>query len=202
MELVIARHGQTEYTLKGIYEGSYSRNSLAEEGGKYADDLGRFLRDKGIEVIYSSPLTRGMETARHIALLIKSDIISEPLLGEMSYGSWEERKKSELVKTKKWAERAKNKYRFVHPGKNPAGAKGESYKQMETRVIPFFKRIIKNAAHKKVLVVTHIGILRAVGRFFGKLSEEESANFLPSFKELYVLKVSGKRVVARIVAFR
>ena len=55
-KIYIARHGETEMNAKGIWQGQTIDVSLNDEGRKQAKTLADILKDKNIEVIYTSPM--------------------------------------------------------------------------------------------------------------------------------------------------
>ncbi len=203
MELIIVRHGKTRATSAGIFEGTCSKNNLTKSGIGYANKLAGFFAGYGIDEIYSSPLKRAVQTAKPVARLTNLKIRIEPLLREISYGSWEGKRKSELAKTGEWKARERNKYGFAHPGKNPAGLKGESYEMLEKKTAPLFKKLLRKSG-KRILIVGHLGTLRAARRLFEKISRKKAADFVPSYRKIYVVKASkGKKgkIAAKFLRF-
>ena len=88
MELVLARHGQTEWNVQEIFRGQ-ADVELNEIGRKQAELLGEFLGDPGIEAVYSSPLKRALDTARAVATCHNLDVGVSPGLNDMNFGEWE-----------------------------------------------------------------------------------------------------------------
>ncbi|MFZ5975834.1 MAG: histidine phosphatase family protein [Bacillota bacterium] len=88
MKLILTRHGETEWNLLRKTQGA-TDTALTEKGREQARLLARRLRGIEIEVIYSSSLSRAMETAHIIAHEVGAPVISEPDLKEYSFGSWE-----------------------------------------------------------------------------------------------------------------
>jgi len=74
------RHGQRN----GIdFESTLNKTGLAQ-----ADKLKQFLADKNIEVIYSSPLKRAVDTAKIAVNNPNIDIIVDDRLLETTFGFW------------------------------------------------------------------------------------------------------------------
>lgn len=61
---------------------------LSSDGRRQAEDTGNFLRDKEIEVIYSSPFLRAVETAGAISEMLNKPIRIEHGLGEVYNPDW------------------------------------------------------------------------------------------------------------------
>ncbi len=102
-------------------------------------------------VFYSSPLKR---CAKLASFLANNDYITDKRLKEHNFGDWELKKWSELVDCKhfqKW------KFDFVN---NPSPS-GESTAEVYKRCEEFFEELIKKD-HKKVVVVTHSGVIRMI----------------------------------------
>lgn len=64
-EIIIVRHGETNENKLGICQG-HTEGSLSEDGKKQNRLLAENLRDFSIHKIYSSPLTRAIETGNEI----------------------------------------------------------------------------------------------------------------------------------------
>ena len=82
MELVIVRHGETEWTISGQYMGS-TDIGLTSNGRRQAASL-RLLLDGvlrgGTAVVYSNPRKRAIETAK--LALPQGRAAVEPLLSD------------------------------------------------------------------------------------------------------------------------
>lgn len=83
------RHGQTNENAEGAREGNRTDAYLTADGVKQAEQLAGFLRDKKIDVFYSSPLPRAVRTAEIVAeyhsaapIVIEDDFI------EAAFGFW------------------------------------------------------------------------------------------------------------------
>ena len=59
----VFRHGQTEMNVLNIWQGSQTNTELNTKGKRQATDLKQKLLMVDIEVIYSSPLIRALQTA-------------------------------------------------------------------------------------------------------------------------------------------
>ena len=182
--------------MKDIFEGCSSKNPLTEDGIKYAKELGVFLKDYGIDAIYSSPLTRAKETAKNISEITGVPVQEAEQLTEVCFGSWEGKSRIELQETQQYEDRKANIYHYVYPGENSEGQKGESFSQAEKRVVPFFQKVNKETG--KIVLVCHIGIIRIARRFFESIEENEAAKYRLLPDEIYIVN-NGK---AEIVKFR
>ena len=64
--LYLVRHGATELTAEDRFSGSVGVD-LSAEGRRQAARLGERLRAEALTAIYSSPLSRALDTARLVA---------------------------------------------------------------------------------------------------------------------------------------
>ena len=84
----LVRHGQTAWNVGEIFRGR--ADIPLDETGKHEVHLaGETLKDEALHAVYSSPLSRSMETAENIAKF--HDISVRPLdaIIDISYGEWE-----------------------------------------------------------------------------------------------------------------
>ena len=65
MVLYLIRHGKTTYNEKGLLQGK-SDIPLNEEGQKQSLLLHNYFLDKKVDVCFSSPLKRALDTAKTI----------------------------------------------------------------------------------------------------------------------------------------
>ncbi|MFA5795059.1 MAG: histidine phosphatase family protein [Candidatus Brocadiia bacterium] len=163
MKLFLIRHGETNYTESGRLCGAIDA-PLSRKGVAQARKLARQLKRHNRMVIYSSPLSRTMQTARIIAGQ-KARIIRCPELKETNLGRWEGLTFEEIRSRfpgamQRWV---KNPLTFGAPG-------GEKLRQLQKRVLKFLKRL-ERADHNgcAVTVVSHSGPIRIIlGEISGK----------------------------------
>src|SRR3954469_16266396 len=86
--LYLVRHGATQLTAEGRFSGSVGVD-LSEEGRWQAAQLGERLRGEALTTIYSSPLSRALDTARLIAEACRLSPVARDGLREISHGHWE-----------------------------------------------------------------------------------------------------------------
>lgn len=161
--LLLIRHGENEYVKTGKMAGRLPGVHLNEKGQKQAQALGEALKDVPIKAIYSSPLERAVETAKPIANARKLEVQIEADLLESDIGKWQGKSYKVLRLIKVWniVEHAPSRFRFPE---------GESFPEMQTRVVSALERIIQK--HKRpneiVAVVFHADPIKlAVSHFLG-----------------------------------
>ena len=155
--LFLVRHGETDYNLQGIVQGRGVNTGLNRTGRQQAIALAFRIESEPVDVIYSSPLTRAMQTAQRVAdVLGIEDITTDPDLEEMSWGVFEGQRQSEELS----AAFAEMKQRW-HEGEHGfAVEKGESLTQVQSRGVNAVQRIVEAEQGKRVLVVAHGRFLR------------------------------------------
>ena len=199
MKLVLVRHGESEWNKLNLFTG-WMDVDLSEKGREEAKNAGNTLKADGydFDVCYTSYLKRAIHTL-NIALDEMDrawlPVVKSWKLNERHYGALQGLNKSETAQkygedqVKIWRrsfdvkppelddsdERSAKKqamYRDVDPSLLP---KNESLETTIGRVIPYFEEIIKPdmKAGKRVIIAAHGNSLRALVKYFDKLSNEE-----------------------------
>src|SRR5437867_156428 len=92
-EIVLIRHGETEWTRTGQHTGK-TDIPLTDQGRREAEALGARLRGRSFALILTSPLSRAAETCRLVAL--PGPVETAPDLVEWDYGDYEGRATREI----------------------------------------------------------------------------------------------------------
>ncbi|NQT72323.1 MAG: histidine phosphatase family protein [Chloroflexi bacterium] len=85
MQLILIRHGQTDWNKEYRVQGQ-SNLSLNESGIVQAEAIAQALKNEKVEAIYSSPLSRSLETAQTVSELHQVEITTLTELQEMDVG--------------------------------------------------------------------------------------------------------------------
>lgn len=144
--ICLVRHGETDWNKYGKLQGQEDIE-LNDNGRKQAEGLGVCLGKDRYEVIISSTLSRAVETAEIISKRIGVEKVKKnKFLMERNYGS-----ASGLTATER-------KMKF------PDGlvSDQESIDALRKRVMGTLKAIAQNYRGKKILIVTHAGVIRAI----------------------------------------
>jgi len=155
MRFILARHGETEANVGGIYSG-WTDFPLTDKGKKQIKKLGKALkRYEDIECIYSSPLQRALSTAKAISKVIDKQIHTVDCLKEMNFGVFDGKTGDEIqgqyqTEWKMWIEDYVN-YRIPE---------GENLIDVYDRIIEFIDSL-KNK-EGTCLIVTHGGIIQTI----------------------------------------
>ncbi len=152
MIIYLIRHGETEWNNKFLFQG-HSDTELNKNGENQAKRIGKYFKDKKIDVILSSDLRRAYKTAEKIKkeIKFKGEIIKSKLLRERNYSSLEGKDYNLFFSREKFD--------------------GEKDKEFFARLKKIFKNILNKYKYKNVLVVTHGGVVRAFISFALNLKE-------------------------------
>lgn len=154
MKIYLIRHGQTTSDVEDRYGGDYD-DHLTPLGEKQAEELAQKLRDKGIEIIFSSNRIRAQETSKILKKTLKVEVKTIDDLRERNlYGILTGMIKANALKRyPKLVERLKNTDDTID------GA--EDKDAFVKRVVAALKSISKTN-YKNVAVITHGGVIRRI----------------------------------------
>ena len=135
--IYMVRHGATELTAEDRFAGS-TDVPLSDEGRDQIAELAERLRCDKLDAIYSSPMSRTLETARIIAAPHGIEPRPESGLREIDYGRWEGRTRDELE-----AEHAEEYDAWQEDPLTVAPQGGESGVQVLARALPVMRRVVQ-----------------------------------------------------------
>lgn len=137
----------------------HSDSALSERGIAQARAVAVRLSRCPIHAIYSSDLTRALNTAQIIAQAAGSDVTPIADLREKSFGQWEGLTEIEI----KSADPLSWHQYFVERRLDFAVPGGETWDAVQTRIVNFLQRILADhpGQDETVLLVGHGGSLRA-----------------------------------------
>ncbi len=87
MELILVRHGETEYNRADVFRGRVDL-ALNERGQAQARAAAGYLSGEDFEAFYSSPLQRSMQTAEAIAEPHGGEVHPNEYFIDVDYGQW------------------------------------------------------------------------------------------------------------------
>ena len=87
-EIILARHGETEWNVGEIYRGRVDV-ALDDIGVTQAELLGKYLSNLKLDAIYSSPLSRALDTANIVARYQNLTVHVADGLIDFDYGEWQ-----------------------------------------------------------------------------------------------------------------
>lgn len=150
MNIYLIRHGNKEL-------GLFNENvNLSELGFKQADITGKRLKEYDIDIIYSSPLKRSVQTAEKINEYLKVDIEIREELKEIYFGDMELKDRNFIDENYSEFYKQLNRLEKDLPYPN-----GECGQDVYTRAIKIVDET-KEKNYKNVVFVAHGGTLRAL----------------------------------------
>ncbi|WP_164701024.1 histidine phosphatase family protein [Modestobacter sp. KNN46-3] len=168
-ELVVVRHGQTEWSASGQHTGLTDLPLLP-----HGEDDGRRLRpvlgQREITHAFVSPLVRARHTAE-LAGLFEGGIDAqlEPDLVEVDYGGWEG------LTTPEISERVGRSWSLWHDGTVPGETPGETLAQVAERVDRVLEKARPLLADGDVALVAHGHVLRVLAARWIGFGPEQGA---------------------------
>jgi probable phosphoglycerate mutase len=95
MILHCIRHGESTYNAEGRVQGHLDIH-LSALGRRQAEAAAQALAGQPIEVVYTSPLQRALETAQIVARTVDAELRIDPRLKEINVGVFQGRLRSEI----------------------------------------------------------------------------------------------------------
>ena len=156
MKLILIRHGETEWVRAGLYQGS-TDVPLNRRGLAQARAVASAIKKERPIAVYSSELTRALETAKLIAQVSRKPVVVDERLNEVSFGRWEG--KSHRTIGTRFPKAARNWYSARWSSRPPGG---ESLGSLKKRVSWFLDDFLKQYSNRDgtCVVVTHGGPIR------------------------------------------
>ncbi len=150
----MVRHGKTPSTgklLPGRAKGLHLSDTGIQEALVVAESLSKI---KKVAALYASPLERARETAAPIAKALKQKVIINRGLLECDFGDWTGEELAKLMKLPEWSnvQRAPSTFRFP---------KGESFTEMQTRMVSTLDDLRKKHSGGVVICVSHADPIKA-----------------------------------------
>lgn len=150
----IIRHGESVLNKQGRHQGWIARNPLTEKGRLQAKETAEKLKNKGIDLIFASPLLRTKQTAKIIAESLKLSVhFSEKIKENNQSRSWEglpTEEYKQLPSYLLWKQNSTIDPHFHLPD-------GESPANFEARNIAFAQWLDKKYQNKRIAIVVHNG---------------------------------------------
>ena len=193
--IYLVRHGQTAWNKEEIFRGR-TDVPLDETGLRQAELAGEYFKGMEIHAIYSSPLSRALETAQKIAQ--SHNIKVQPLQGilDMSFGRWEGQSHLDIQKNdreiyRQWREEP-------HLVRLPSG---ESLDDVRVRAMAALEEVIRNHPGKTLILVSHrvvnkvliCGILGLDNSLFWQITQDTTAiNLIQHREGKYILSLMNE----------
>ncbi len=189
VQVCVARHGETDWNIAGILQG-WIDVPVNAEGRRQALDMAAGFAAEGFSCVYSSPLSRALETAEIIcgALQLAPPVCHEGLK-ERNFGTFQGVPKAELAK--------------LNPmilkqllDRNPACCfeGGESMDGFASRVLDAVMSIAEQHSGERVLVITHGWVMDVITRQISGLPRSAVLNMKRKNGECLWLEVTRRSI--------
>ncbi|MBE6655579.1 MAG: histidine phosphatase family protein [Ruminococcaceae bacterium] len=195
--LLLIRHGFSTSNEDGTLTGQLDA-PLTPLGVLQGEAASRYIYENyTVDAIYSSDLSRAVDTVRPLAELTKLPIFTDPDFREMNCGAWSGEVVASLIERygdayREWANASDS---FVPEG-------GEAWSALARRALDALLRVAEAEKGKTVAVATHGGTIKALrGAYLGIPVEEwrEKLPFAPNASVTVVTYEDGAFREERIV---
>ena len=156
LRIYLIRHGETEWNKEGRLQGN-SDVKLSAEGIRQAQLLAEHVPFHNVDAIYSSDLSRAVETAKLLAAKFNLPVNTTPQLREINFGDWEGESISDLAK-----EHPKSFGRFFTAPERCHPPNGETFLEAQARVMNVIRDVIAEHDNQNVVIVSHGAVNRLI----------------------------------------
>ena len=168
--IVLVRHGETDWNRERRFQG-HADTPLNGAGRAQSRDLAERLTAERVTALYTSPLRRAAETANIVGERLGLPIRTSEPMREIDVGSWEGLTIDEV--RARFPDEAKLAWSSGWNG-------GETYHELDARVVPALLALAVTHDGEHVAVVTHGGPIRsAIAASHGLSFEDARPLFEP-----------------------
>ena len=190
--IFLARHAQSELNASKRISGQLDPD-LTAKGAERALTLANVLRLQQLEAIYTSKLRRTIETARPISDLAGVPITTSGALNEIHMGVLQGRMRDgsdpeALALWREW-QAQKGSARIPY---------GESFSDLEARVIPCVAEIVQRPRENPALIIGHRSTNRVILGFLMRWARERYIAIKVRSKYLYQVVLAPVPWIATI----
>ncbi|HEY9063046.1 MAG TPA: histidine phosphatase family protein [Pseudobacteroides sp.] len=158
--LILVRHAQAEGNVREEFHG-WTDGDITKKGHLQAQCAATRLKDFKLDVLYSSPLKRAVDTAQYISYESNLPVIKREGLKEINGGDWDGLSWKELQT--RWPEEFEIWSGKPHMHRMP---NGESMMEFLTRLVNELGFIMLNNRGKNICIVTHGMAIRVLMSYF------------------------------------
>jgi len=181
------RHGEAENNVAHILAGRRSEYHLTERGKAQVTDVAEKLKTVPIDAIYTSPITRTIETAQIVAEKIGIDYKTDERLTETEMGSVTGMGYNEILK--KYGNLFLKFYQ--DDGTIPNNMGVERFSAIGARMSNMLDYVAEKHSDKNVVLVTHLDPIKATITRIMDLKPEALFNMAIKNASLTILKHSS-----------
>ncbi len=164
--LLLIRHAESSWNASGRWQG-HADPPLTARGRAQASALAREIAREPIDVLVSSDLRRAAQTAAILAAARGLEAELNPRLRELDLGDWEGLTREQI---ECGAGDALRRFEAGDPEVRPGG--GENLRELDRRARSAVGEIVDAHPGRRLALVTHLGVIRALlGEFTGSARE-------------------------------
>lgn len=185
---IFMRHGQADNNVNRVLVGRHLESHLTEQGKMQVKDTARLLKSMSISKIYSSPVTRTIETTQIVGEELGLDYEIDDRLYEIDLGKLAGTNYDEVL----------NKYgnlflSFYMGDDSVLSNHGvESFTAVKSRVRDLLDQIMTRHNNQNVLLVTHLDPIKAAISYILDLKPESLYKWHMRNAALTILKQEFK----------
>ncbi|AYR22655.1 histidine phosphatase family protein [Herbaspirillum rubrisubalbicans] len=174
-DILLIRHGETDWNVDKRLQGHIDIG-LNQAGQRQVLALGEALAGEGIDAIFASDLQRARDTAQAVADAAGLEVLIDAGLRERCYGAFEGLRHIEIEARypdayRQWKARDPD-YRY------PAGERiAETMREFYERSVQAVQRVLASGRYRKVVIVTHGGVLECVHHWASQTSFAQPRSF-------------------------
>ena len=152
--LILVRHGVTAHTVERRFSGGLASANpgLSDEGRDQVRTTAEWLSPLAgdLDAVIASPVRRTLESAEIVAGILDHTVEVEPAFAEMEFGTWDGMTFAEV------ADKHPDDLDTWLGSLDVAAGGGESFLQVEERVLAGLDRVLRERAGQTVVVVSHV----------------------------------------------
>lgn len=195
MNIYLVRHGESQTNVENKFAGQLDV-PLTKTGEHQAKLVLEFFKDKKIDEIYSSSLSRAVNTIKPTADFKNLEIIKDDRLMEINAGDWQGKTYLEIIDSS---------YQFRVVWKtdmaNCVCDNGESVKDCAKRVFDALIDIAENSNAKNVIITSHGLSIRTIlaNVLYGDIKNIDKLSFLVNAGISLLTYENGKFAVKELL---
>ena len=155
MKLFCVRHGQTDWNVKGKFQGR-TDIPLNSKGLRQAHSVAEMLSGLSLDSVWSSELSRSRQTAEKIASFHDLEVNISEGITEISHGKWEGLVAYQIEQ--KWPGMLEKWHLDPHMVTMPDG---ENLLDVQKRAVNTISEII-SSEHENIAIVSHDAVLKVL----------------------------------------
>jgi alpha-ribazole phosphatase len=182
-KLILIRHGETDWNTQGRWQGQIDL-PLNSHGREQANQIAQALSTAGISVIYSSDLSRAVDTAKSLGNLLGLMVQTDPRLREIHQGEWQGLSVIEINRryAKAFQQRLSNPLGVAPPG-------GETAHDVRERVVQMMEQTLEKHPDDTVAIVSHGFTIAVILAHYNNIPFNKVWDLVPENASIQILEI-------------